>query len=68
VTKISDLLNKNSIPTDTLEIESASDYVTIKDSYDIESIFGKIIGIKEYKIKIYLKASLKDDIVIIEKE
>jgi len=49
--KIIKLLNKNNINTDNIEITILSDQIKINNNYDIESIFGKIIGLKEYEIK-----------------
>ena len=49
--KIIKLLNKNNINTDNIEITIYNDQITINNNYDIESIFGKIIGLKEYEIK-----------------
>ena len=42
----------NKIAIDNLEIEKINDKLNIKNEVKIESIFGAIIGLKEYKIKI----------------
>lgn len=55
--KIIRLLNQNNIPTDNLEIEIDENKINIKNEYKIESMFGKIIGIKDYEIKIDITAT-----------
>lgn len=54
--KIKELFIKNNIDTTNIEIIINEDKISIKNSYNIESIFGKIIGLKEYNIKINLTA------------
>jgi preprotein translocase subunit SecF len=66
--KIRSLLEKNNIPTTNLKIDIKENEVIIKDSYEIESIFGKIIGIKSYKIKVSYKKIEEYGNIIIEKE
>lgn len=66
--KITDLMEKNSIPIENLKVIKTSESVGIQNEYEIESIFGKIVGIKEYKIKLSLKAKLENGRVKIEKE
>ena len=42
--------------------------ISIKNEYKIKSIFGSLIGLKEYKIKIEMDAILKNGEIKIEKE
>ncbi len=65
---VTDLFVKNNLSTTNLVVEVQKDFVTIKSEYAKESIFGKIIGIKEYKIKCALKATQTFDTLKIEKE
>jgi len=46
------IFEKNKIPTDNLKVIVDSNKITIQNNYEISSIFGSIIGIKHYKIKI----------------
>jgi hypothetical protein len=66
--EIKSLLNKNEIPTDNLKVEKNNNVITVENDYKIESIFGKIIGIKEYEITSKLKATIKNNDIIIEEE
>lgn len=50
-TKIIDLYEKNNINPDNIKIEEDDYAININISYQIESIFGKIVNIKDYKIK-----------------
>ncbi len=54
VTLTKKLLNKNKIDDENLEIKEEDEKLRVKKTTEIESIFGKIIGIKKYKIKIDL--------------
>jgi len=62
------LFKENKIETSNLEIIFKEDSVRIKNFYNIESMFGKIIGLKEYKIKIDLTMKQDEGKVKIEKE
>lgn len=59
--KIIKLLNKNNINTDSIEITIYNDQITINNNYDIESIFGKLIGLKEYEIKYNVVAKTENN-------
>ena len=52
---IKELYKKNDIKTTNLKVDGNENYLKIKNNYKIESIFGKIIGIKTYNIKVSLK-------------
>ena len=66
--KVKKLYEKNNIPTKNIQIEFNLDEVKITNEYYKPSIFGKIIGLKEYKIKTILKIKNKSGKLIIEKE
>ncbi len=66
--KIKEEFRKNKVNIDNLEIDIDRDIneINIKNKIDIESIFGVIIGIKEYEIKIDITGILKNGKVKIE--
>lgn len=66
--KIKKLYKKNKIDCKNLKVEATSNYFIIKNNYEIDSIFGKIIGLKKYKIKTSLKGYIKEDKIKIAKE
>lgn len=66
--QIIDLMNKNKIPTKNLKVEVKKNYIIIKNEYEKTSIFGNIIGIKNYKIKCSLKGTIEQEKIKIEKE
>ncbi len=66
--KVKKLYEKNNIPTKNIQIEFNLDEVKITNEYYKSSIFGKIIGLKEYKIKTILKIKNMSGKLIIEKE
>lgn len=50
--EIEKLFIKNDIPVENLEIFILDDTIRIKNQYEVKSIFGSIIGIKKYDIKV----------------
>ena len=62
------LFDKNNISTKNIEITSNENKVIINNKYTIDSIFGQIIGLKFYKVKISMVANEVNGKVIIEKE
>ena len=66
--EIKDLYEKNNIATKNLKINLNDDKLSIQNSYDLNSIFGQIIGIKKYEVKINMTAYEKDGKIIFEKE
>ena len=62
------LYEKNNIPVQNIEIKKNAYSVQIFNQYKIKSIFGQIIGLKEYKIKIKMQAVMQDDTLKIIKE
>ena len=67
-TQVQELFQKNNVSLKNSDILIENDVVTMKMNTKIESIFGSIIGIKEYKIKLNMKAYEKNNHVIVEKE
>lgn len=66
--EIKDIYTKNKIPIENLKIKKEEGTLEIQNEYQIESIFGKIIGLKNYKISIHKKGKQKEGQFIIEKE
>jgi Flp pilus assembly protein TadG len=65
---ITDLYQKNNIETNNLSISVSDNSLAIKNYYSIDSIFGNIIGIKKYDIKVSLKGIKNNDEIKIIKE
>lgn len=66
--KVLDLLNKNNIPVEKFDLKITVEEIKIQIEYQKESIFGKIIGISNYKIKSSIKGKIKEGTLKIEKE
>lgn len=64
---IKELLEKNKIKTDNLKLKIIKDQVNVKNSYEIESVFGKIIGIKNYTVKTDLTVYEEDGVLKFKK-
>lgn len=64
--RIKSSYEKNKIETENLDIKASNDYLWIQNEYNIDSIFGKLIGIKNYRIKINKKIQKEKDKWIIE--
>ncbi len=64
--KIKKVIEKNKVKTDNLEITILDNKMNIKNRVKVDSIFGAIIGIKEYEIKVDLVGYLDNGKVIIE--
>ncbi len=62
--KIKKLLQDNDIDGDKLKIETGDNYIVINNEIEVESIFGAIIGLKEYKIKIAIKGRIENNKLI----
>lgn len=62
------LFDKNNIPTEDMDITSIENKIIINNEYAIDSIFGQIIGLKEYEVKITMTAYEENGKIIIEKE
>lgn len=64
--KVKDILTANNIATENLEITNSDNEINIKNTYEVESIFGSIIGIKSYTIKIDITGYKKNEKIIFE--
>lgn len=58
------IYQKNDIPTTNLIIERGEDNITIKNSYQVDSIFGKIVQIKNYDVSCDITGSLNKNKVV----
>ena len=66
VQEIKELYEENSIPIDNLEIDINEDSIHIVNYYEVDSIFGSVIGISDYDIRVDITGTIKDDKVIFE--
>lgn len=64
--KYKELLVANNIAVDNLQITRQDTKINIKNHYEINSIFGQVLGIKEYEIKVDIVAYQNNDKLIIE--
>lgn len=65
---IEELLKENNINTDNLKITFDATQITVKNSYKIDSMFGKIIGLKSYNVKVDLTIKEENNKIKIVKE
>lgn len=65
--RIKELFEENEIPTSDLKIQREESKITIKVDYRIDSIFAKMIGIKDYEIKINETIQKENDKYILKK-
>lgn len=64
--KIIDLFTENDIPIEHLKVQIDDERISIQNEYTIDSIFGAIIGIENYDIKIDIVGVWNDGKVIFE--
>lgn len=64
--EIKDYYQKNGVSIDSLNV-TYDDGITIEVKSNIDSYFGKIINLREYKIKVCLRGFIDNNKVIIEK-
>ncbi len=62
------LFKKNKIATDKLIIKQYDNYRTLENTIKIDSVFGQVIGINEYTIKIKLMAMKTGENIIVKQE
>lgn len=65
---VGNLYQKNKINTDNLKIKVNENDIIVKNDYKINSIFGRIIGIKNYKIKLSFKVYKENNNIKLIKE
>lgn len=63
---IKNLYKKNNIKIDNLKIEINHETINIENNYYIPSIFGKILQIEEYEVRVKAKMNITNKIVIFE--
>lgn len=66
--KIINLYKKNRIYTNNIVIKVNSDSVVIKNQAKVKSIFGNIIGIKNYEVKFSYKIYKENESIKVIKE
>ncbi len=66
--KIINLYKKNGIDTNNMVIKVNSDNVFIKNQAKVKSIFGNIIGIKNYEVKFLYKIYKENESIKVIKE
>lgn len=64
--KIEKLMVKNKIDITNLEVQIEDNEIRIKNEIAIKSIFGNIVGIDKYKIKIDIRGFRENDKIMIE--
>lgn len=64
--RVKDVLEKNEINVDNLEIKEIDNKINVKNEYEIDSIFGNILGIKKYQINVDIIGYSKDDKIVFE--
>ncbi len=65
---ISKTLIENDIPTNKLVIQKADNEVSIDVSYEMDSLFGKIVGLQKYDIKVKRKGTKNNEKIKITEE
>ncbi len=63
---IKKLYQKNKINIDNIEIIINDEIIQIKNQYFIDSLFGKILQIKEYEVRVNAKIDIKSKKIIFE--
>lgn len=63
-----ELYKKNDINTANLKVNSNNEFLKIENNYKIDSIFGKIIGLKRYEVKVSLKGYYDNNKIKVIKE
>ncbi len=66
IEEIEDLFIKNDIPVSQLEVQIEDEKIRIQNEYEIDSIFGSVIGIKHYQVSVDITGSMKDGKVVFE--
>lgn len=64
--KILEILDKNKVNTSNIKITRVNDKLKIEIKQEVKSIFGGIVGIKKYDIKVNIVSFKENDKVIFE--
>ena len=64
--KIRDLFIKNDIPVEHLEVQITEESIYLVNDYEIDSIFGSVIGIDSYEIKVDITGKMSNQKLVFE--
>lgn len=64
--KILEILKKNEVDTSNIKITRENDKLKVEIKQEVKSIFGGIVGIKKYDIKVNIVSFVENDKVIFE--
>ena len=64
--KIRDLFVKNDIPVEHLEVQITEESIYLVNDYEIDSIFGSVIGIDSYEIKVDITGKMSNQKLVFE--
>lgn len=64
--EIKKVIKKNKVDINNIKIENNNEQIRIVNETKIDSIFGAIIGLKEYRIKVDVSAKLLNGKIIFE--
>ncbi len=65
-TSLENTLEYNDLSKESYEITEANNEVSVYVTYEMDSIFGKLINISSYEIKINRKGKIQENQIIIE--
>lgn len=60
-----ELYEKNKIDTNMLVVEYENEVLTIYNSHSFTSVFGRLLGVRSYRVEINLQGKLVDEDVVI---
>ncbi len=66
--QVKKLYEKNHIASDNLQVNASSNGMTIKNKYSVKSIFGSVVGLKNYPIQVNMQAQYRNGQLYINKE
>ena len=61
-----DLFIKNDIPVEHLEVQITEESIHLVNDYEIDSIFGSVIGIDSYEIKVDITGKMSNQKLVFE--
>lgn len=64
--EIRNLYLKNGIPVENLEVDIQNDKIRIQNEYEIDSIFGSIIGFDTYRVRVDITGAKVNDHILFE--
>lgn len=64
--EIKDIFVENDIPVDQLDVSIDTSSIHIKNSYEVDSIFGSIIGIDNYEVSVDITGTFQDGKIVFE--